>query len=111
MGGKMGLISILLVIANFYLTKWLVGSEKQEISDKVKKVSLWVLIILGLIAIAIIFSNDLEGNAMKWFFMSLILVTGGFRSFIDWMYLKGSKQYIVSLLVLVIGVTFTYFII
>ncbi|WP_054027713.1 DUF4181 domain-containing protein [Bacillus sp. FJAT-28004] len=110
MGGKIGLIAIFLVFTSLILRKWLVGAEKAELSDRGKKVRVWGSIIIALIAFTIIILGDLEGNALKWFLMLLIITNAGFQSFIDWKYLKGSKEYIVSLIVLLIGVALVYFI-
>ncbi|GIP22888.1 DUF4181 domain-containing protein [Paenibacillus sp. J22TS3] len=46
-----------------------------------------------------------EGNTLKWFFILFITIAYGFRSFIDWKYLRDSKEYMVSLIVLILGVT------
>ncbi|MGO4693046.1 DUF4181 domain-containing protein [Paenibacillus sp. 2TAB26] len=111
MGGQIGLVGILLVFASLFLRKWIVGTAKKETSDKGKRVSMWGMTIAALIATAIIIFIDLEGNALKWFCMLFIFIVAGFQSFVDWKFLKGSKEYIVTLLVLVIGVTLSYFIV
>ncbi|MGO4348772.1 DUF4181 domain-containing protein [Paenibacillus sp. MCAF9] len=111
MGGQIGVVGILLVFASLFLRKWIVGTAKKETSDKGKKVSMWGMIIAAIIAAANIIFIDLEGNALKWFCMVFIFIIAGFQSFVDWKFLKGSKEYIVTLLVLVIGVTLSYFIV
>ena len=111
MGGKIGIICILLAFSFLVLRIWLVGTEKKELPEEGKKVDIWGKIILGLIGVItfFVFINGSEVNAMKWFWMLLIVAAMSFQSFIDWKYLKGSKQYIASIIVLVIGVTLVYF--
>lgn len=84
-------------------------------SEEGKDVSLWgkfILVCIGIIAyIVIVVIDGLESEAMKWFWMSFVVIALGFQSFIDWKYLKSSKQYIASLIVLVLGVTLVYLLI
>ncbi|MEC0093150.1 DUF4181 domain-containing protein [Paenibacillus macquariensis] len=113
MGGKIGLICILLAFSHLILRIWLVETERKELPDEGKEVSIWGKIIIALIGIitciVIIIVDGSEGKAMKWFWMLFIITAMGFQSFIDWKYLKGSKEYIASLIVLIIGVTLVYF--
>lgn len=113
MVATIAVISIILTFSHLILRKRIAGTEREELPAKGKKVDIWGKIILASIGIitATIFLNldDLDGDAMKWFWMLIIIIVVGFQSFIDWKYLKGSKQYIVSLIVLILGVTLVYF--
>lgn len=112
MGVKIGLISVILAFTNLFLRKWLVGTGKQQLSEQGKRVSIWGTIIIALFAIImIILLDDTEINIMKWLMMLLIIIAVGFQCFIDWKYLKGTKVWIVSLSLLIMGVTLVYFLI
>lgn len=102
-------ISIILTLSHLILRKWIAGTERDELSEEGKKVDKWGKIILASISfITAIILLDLE-SAMKWFWIVIIIAAVGFQSFIDWKYQKGSKQYIISLIVLIQGVTLVYF--
>lgn len=112
--GKIVLIYVLFAFAHLILRVWIVGTERKELPDEGKEISTWGKIIIALICIitciVIIVVDGPEGTAMKWFWMLLIIIASGFQSFIDWKYLKSSKQYMVSLIALLIGVFLVYFI-
>ncbi|MGZ9583706.1 DUF4181 domain-containing protein [Paenibacillus marinisediminis] len=111
--GAIVFILIILTFSQILLRLWIVGTEKEEIAEEGKDISLWGKVILAVISlitfIVIIAVDSAEGKAIKWFWMILIIAANGFQSFIDWKYLKGSKQYMVSLIVLLIGVTMVYY--
>ncbi|MGZ9585849.1 DUF4181 domain-containing protein [Paenibacillus marinisediminis] len=108
-----GFISIILALSDLILRKWIAGTKKVELPDEGKKVEKWGKIILatiGIITVIIFLDLDiLDADAMKWFWMVVIITAFGFQSFIDWKYLKGSKLYIVSLINLILGVILVYF--
>lgn len=106
------IIVIILSISHLVLRKFWIGSEKEEISREGKKINLWGKAILAFIAIItnfIILTYYSEGSVMKWFFIILIIVALGFQSWIDWKYVKNSKQYKVSIMVLILGVILVLF--
>lgn len=90
----------------------MIGNDHEELSDEGKQVNRWAKIILVSIAvISIFFIIKLEifdSHAMKWFWMIALLTAVGSQSFIEWKYLKGSKQYLISLIVLLLGEILIY---
>lgn len=106
-------IVIILTLSNWILRKWIIGNDNEELSDEGRKVNRWVKIILLVIAgISVFFILKLEvlnSDAMKWFWMIALLTALGSESFIEWKYLKGSKQYLISLIVLLLGEILIYF--
>lgn len=99
-----GLLCLILVFSHFILRLIIVGPEKKVLSEDGRLIDLWGKIILSALGIIIIFLNYDEIETLKWFWLLLIIVAFGFQSFVDWKYQKDSKQYIVSLIVLVMGV-------
>lgn len=115
MVGMMALICLILIFAHHILSAWIVGSKRVEITKEGKDVVRWVKIVLAVIgilaSIVIAVIDPTEGKVTKWFWMSFVIIALGFQSFMDWKQLKGSKQYIVSLIVLILGVILVYFLI
>ncbi|WP_068614698.1 DUF4181 domain-containing protein [Paenibacillus tuaregi] len=109
----MSAIIITIVISRYFLRRWIVGTnEKEELPRIGRKVETWGLIILALIGITtcivLLVEDTLKGNTLKWFFILFITITAGFRTFVDWKYLRDSKEYMVSLIVLILGVTLVF---
>ncbi|RCX21440.1 uncharacterized protein DUF4181 [Fontibacillus phaseoli] len=106
-------ICILLVFVHLILRIWIVGLDKRELPEEGKEVNIWGKIILALVGIivfiVIAFAVGMDSLAMKWFWMLFVILTVGFQSFIDWKYQRESRQYIVSLIVLVLGIVLVYY--
>lgn len=106
---------LLLIIAfsGFFLRIWIVGPDKEKLSDDGNELNIKGKLILGLIglitAIVIMIADGVQGMGMKWFWIVFIIISLGFQSFIDWKFLKHTKQHIVSLILLVEGVVLVYF--
>lgn len=113
MVATLGVISLFLTLLYWILRTWMVGPDREELWGIGKTVDRWGKLVLFLISIiisiVILQENGLESDVMKWFFMIVLIGGAGFQTFINWKYLEGSKEYIVSLIVLVVGVTLIYF--
>ncbi|WP_082687105.1 DUF4181 domain-containing protein [Bacillus sp. FJAT-27445] len=46
---------------------------------------------------------------LKWFWILVVIMARGFHGFIEWKYIKGSKQFIVSIVEVLIGVVLVQF--
>ena len=107
------LLVLFLAFFHLLLRLLIIKNEKAEIGEDGSKVNLWGKLVIALIAIPIssfiIMTNNLESQVMKWFFVLLVIVALGFQSFIDWKYLKGSKRFVVSIVVGIIGVVLVIF--
>ncbi|SDT24681.1 protein of unknown function [Paenibacillaceae bacterium GAS479] len=103
------MIVSILSLSHWILRKWVFRIEKEELSRRGKKVNFWGITLILLASIYIIFSDTYENYDLKSFWMLFVLISKGFHSFIDWKYREGSKEYIVTLLVLVIGEVLVYF--
>ncbi|RED52986.1 DUF4181 domain-containing protein [Cohnella lupini] len=103
------LLLIFLVLINMILKKYIVPGESQSISDtNGKNINRWVKGFLALIAICIYFFalKTTDYNATKWFWLIVFLVAIGFQAFMEWKYLKDSKEYIISLILLALGLIY-----
>ncbi|KTD87374.1 DUF4181 domain-containing protein [Paenibacillus etheri] len=104
---------LILSFSYFILRIWIVGPDKEKLSDDGNELNIKGKLILGLVglitAIVIMIADGVQGIVMKWFWIVLIIIALGFQSFIDWKFLKHTKQHIVSLIVLVEGVVLVYF--
>ncbi|WML48551.1 DUF4181 domain-containing protein [Neobacillus sp. PS3-34] len=89
----------------------IVGPEREELTEDGKGVDLWGKVILSALGIITFIFINIENEAMKWFWILFVIAAFGFQSFVDWKYLKESKRYIVSLIVLIFGVTLVYFLV
>lgn len=86
----------------------LLGVEKKRISETPgRKVDAWGRGIILVIFLSImIFSNtqSIDLLEMKWFWVGFFIVLFGFQVFMEWKYLKNSKQYLASLIILILDV-------
>jgi hypothetical protein len=106
--GAVVLLCVLLVAAHWILRILITGDEELQLPEDGQDANLIGKIILALIgvisSIIIILVDGVEGEMMKWFWMIFIFIALGFQAFIEWKYLKGSKRYLVSVIVCLIGV-------
>ncbi|WP_340003977.1 DUF4181 domain-containing protein [Paenibacillus sp. FSL K6-0276] len=104
---------IILSFSHLFLRIWIVGPDKEKLSDDGNELNMkgkLILVLVGLITgIIIMIADGAQGIVMKWFWIVIIIIALGFQSFIDWKFLKHTKQHIVSLIVLVLGVVLVYF--
>ncbi|MBQ4898829.1 DUF4181 domain-containing protein [Paenibacillus sp. Marseille-P2973] len=106
-------ICILLAFFHLILRICIVDKEQKELPEEGKELSIWSKLIFALIGIVafiiILIADGSDGMAMKWFWMILVVVALGLQAFIDWKYIRASRQHIVSVIVLVLGVIMFYF--
>ncbi|RDW20194.1 hypothetical protein CWR48_05670 [Oceanobacillus arenosus] len=98
-----------LVFLGFLLEKGLnklLGIEKKKISETPgKKVDRWgrgIILVIFLSTLPIVVTMDT--NIIKWYWTVYLALLLGFQSFLEWKYLKKSKQYIATLIFLTFGV-------
>jgi hypothetical protein len=103
------LLLILLVLINIILRKYILAEGSEKISDtNGKNVNRWVKGLLVLIAICIYFFvlDTTDYSTIKWFWLIFFSVAIGFQAFMEWKYLKDSKEYIISLIILAVGLIY-----
>lgn len=108
------LISLIIIIILFDLTEKLLRKclriEKQKLSETSgKNVSRWVrgtLLLIFLCSIPFFYTGELE--AIKWYCIFYLTLVASLRSFLEWKYLKNSKEYMITLTFLVLGLIVVY---
>lgn len=97
------ILFFLLYVVEKGLTKWL-GIEKMNVSETPgKNVNRWgkgILFVLFVFTYSFFISKG--KNVMIWFWIIFLTLSMGFQSFVEWKYLKPSKQYIITLSFLVL---------
>lgn len=108
----MGILAPILVlivsIANIIVGRLIVGKKRRKISDTDgKNMQFLGLLTIAIIGIWCVFVFDIIAtNVMKWFWLCFLIITVGFQLFLEWKFLKESKEYLVSLIVLMIGLIY-----
>ncbi|MCH7321609.1 DUF4181 domain-containing protein [Solibacillus sp. MA9] len=118
MGGFVwGLLILNIVILTLFfllekLINKLLGVEKKKMSEYAgKKVDLLVnfityIIFLCTVPLSIYLTRDI--NVVKWYWILGSIFIFGFHSILEWKYMKNSKQYITTLILLILSVIFIY---
>ena len=109
MGITAGFLVLVVSIANAILSKLILGNIRRKVSEtEGKYIQRWGLVVIAIIGFSSIFFvfDILDTNVMKWFWLFFLILTVGFHSFIEWKFLRESKEYMVSLIVLMIGVIY-----
>lgn len=103
------LIFIVTLFINKFLTKWLGVEKKESISETPgKNLDRWGRgIILSIFLCALPMVSEYE-NILKWYWIFFFNVLFGFQSFLEWKYLKPSKQYVITLTYLVFTLVIMY---
>ncbi|MBD3107528.1 DUF4181 domain-containing protein [Bacillus sp. AGMB 02131] len=101
--------AILVLLIERAATK-LLRVEKRKISETpAKRIDQWGRAIIVIIFLGTYwFVLDKDINVQKGFWIFYFTVLFGFQAFMEWKYLKNSKQYVVSLILLMLLVTFVY---
>lgn len=106
------LVFCIVVIISFFLLEKMVnkllGVKKKKISETSgKKVDL-----LGRRIFLVVFLCGIPffvwADVMKWYWIFYLTILIGFESFLEWKYLKNSKQYITTLILLIYGLILIY---
>ena len=113
---KLLVFFIVLIVFVFLLEKILnrlLGVEKKKVSETPgKKVDRWgrgIILILFLCTIPFYAFYAIEDTTfIKWYWILYLIVLLGFQSILEWKYLKNSKQYITTLILLMLGIIFLY---
>lgn len=110
---KFLVILIILIIFSFFLDKLLrkrLGVEKIKISEtSAKNVDRWgrgIILVILLCTLPFVITKDT--NVMKWYWILYLILLLGFQSFVQWKYLKNSKEHLITLMSLMVGVIIIY---
>lgn len=101
---------LIFILLEFVLNK-LFRVQKRKISETPGKwINWWGRgIILGIL-ILLPFVDQLHDrlDTIKWFWIFFIILAMGFQALLEWKYLKDSKQYITTLILIFFGVFIIY---
>ncbi|MBD8497003.1 DUF4181 domain-containing protein [Paenibacillus arenosi] len=106
---SISILVLLLAVINIILEKYILKSPSPKISDTTgKNINRWGKGCLAVLAICFyLFVLDMTDEyMMKWFFLIAFVVSAVFHAIVEWWYLRGSKQYFISILLLMVGLVY-----
>lgn len=106
---SISLLLILLALIDLTIKKYFIVEELNKVSDTIgKNINRWVKGLLAVISICIFFFilDTTNINSLKWFLLIFFIIAMGQHAFIEWRYLKGSKEYVISLIKLAVGLIY-----
>lgn len=88
----------------------LLGIETKKISETSgKNIDRWgrgIILVIFLCTLPFVITQDT--NVMKWYWIITLITLLGFQSILEWKYLKDSKQYVITLVFLILSVIIMY---
>lgn len=94
------------LLANFI--HQLLGVKEKKISETpAKNIDRWRKGIV-LVTVFITFPVAIDVIDLKWYMIFILILSMGSESIVEWKYLKSSKQYITTLIFMVIGILLIY---
>jgi MFS-type transporter involved in bile tolerance (Atg22 family) len=110
MGISISILVILLAVLAPLLRKWIVGTDRYIDETDGRRVDFWVRIILVIIFLVLLFFvvDTSDETIVKLFFIIALTITTAFQSIIEWKYLKNSKEFVVTLILWVIGLIYFF---
>ena len=109
------LVFIIILFILFFLLEKIVnrllGVKRQKISETPgKKIDRWgrgiTAVIFFCIAIPYFIINS--NISWKWYFILLLIFTIGFQAILEWKYIKNSRQYASTLIILIVSLIFLF---
>ena len=104
------ILVILMVLLMEKVIFKLFGVEKKRISETSgKNIDRWgrsVILVIFLCALPFVVAKDI--NVMKWYWILYFILSLGFQSVMEWTYLKNSKQYVTTLIYLMVSVIIVF---
>lgn len=99
---------IILIILVFFLDEIinkLLHVEKKKISETTgKKLNRWgrgIILFIFLFTLPFVIFGD-STNFIKWYWIIYLTVLMGFQAFLEWKYLKNSKQYVTTIIFMIL---------
>ena len=107
MGMSVAILALIVSITYYVGGKLIVGDKKKDIFKTNGKYiyvfGYFIISTIGLGSISFLDIDILDNNDMKLFLIGFLILITGFNSFMEWKFLKDSKEYIVSLIVMIVG--------
>ena len=99
-----------IIVTEFIARRLIVGEVRVKVREtEGKNIQIWGFIILSIIFVILLMSLailDVKDDVMKLFWLCLVTIALGFQAFLEWKFLKGYKEYMVTLTTLTIAVIF-----
>lgn len=110
MGISAPILVLVVSLANLIVGRLIVGEKRRKVSETYGKViQMWGLAVIVVVGLGSMFVLDIfDPEIMKWFWLGFLILTVGFQAFLDWKFLKETKEYVVSLIVLLIGLIYIF---
>jgi hypothetical protein len=110
MGISISILVFLLAVLAPLLRKWIVGTDRYISETDGRSVYFWGRVILAILFLVLFFFviDTSDETILKWFFLIALTITTAFQSIIEWKYLKNSKEFVVTLLLWVIGLIYYF---
>lgn len=108
---SLSILALIQSILNFIIGRLIVGKERGKVSEtsgkNIQRIGFVTILIIAFSCFY--FIDIMDDNAMKWFWLYFYTITFGFHFYLDWVYLRDTKEYLVSLILLIIGVSYILF--
>ncbi|NBD25403.1 DUF4181 domain-containing protein [Paenibacillus glycinis] len=102
----LALLLMLLALTQLAVKKFILPEESNKISDtpgkNINRLVKGLLVIVTLFVFFFVLDTS-NINALKWFWLLVFSVAAGQQAFMEWRYLIGSKEYMVSLVQFAVG--------
>ncbi|MEK4244887.1 DUF4181 domain-containing protein [Psychrobacillus sp. FSL K6-2684] len=105
---------IVLIFIGFLLEKIinkLLRVEKKKISETSgKRIDRWgrgIILLIFLFTLPFVIFGD-STNIIKWYWIVYITLLMGFQAFLEWKYLENSKQYVTTIIFIILSVIIMY---
>lgn len=108
MSVSMSFLGLILMIVQFVLRKKIINPEADRMSEtNGKYVAMWGNITLIAISILIYITLDFTNLEMrKLFWLSSLVVLLFFNAFLEWKFIRESKEHIVTVITLILAVVY-----
>lgn len=108
---SISILALILSLINFIIGRLIVGKERGKVSEtsgkNIQRIGYVTLLIIAFSCIY--FIDIMDESVMKWFWLYFYTITIGFHLCLDWVYLRDTNEYLVSLILLIIGVSYILF--
>ncbi|MCR8845390.1 hypothetical protein NQ117_17040 [Paenibacillus sp. SC116] len=106
---SISILVLMLAVIGIILEKYILKNPSPKISDtNGKNINRWGkgCILFFLIYLYFFVLDTTEEDTMKWFFLIVFVVGAVFHISMEWWYLKGTNQFVISIFLLVIGLIY-----
>ncbi|OLS38101.1 hypothetical protein BTR22_06260 [Alkalihalophilus pseudofirmus] len=102
------IVAFIIFLVEIVLRKKLGVKHRYVSETSGKKIYNWVklgMLIVFIIGLIPVVSLDEFGELFLWYIFSYLILSNAFDTFMEWKYLKRSKQYVISSAIWVIGLS------